>query len=355
MITAAIFRPDGATDSITLTPSGQGQYRGTYIVPNAPGYAEVRLSARGTDTNGSPFDREKTLLFQISPNTASLNTVYSDTPIARFPGSRLYQSLNVSVGVNATVNGTISLSADLVDGNGQMVAHSNVSQSVTVGANTLVLQFSGDDIYASQHNGPYTLTHLLLSDNRSASLVLAEADNVYVTASYQWRDFGPGENTPTPTPTFTPTKAVTALPTATYTITPKPTVTPTPTRTPAATRTPQPSRTAVATSTSRPTRTATFTPTPTPTKVIYPATIDGLRSLLEDLHQQGKVETPAYRALNVLLRAAERQLDRDRERIAIVILRAFIHLVQEQSGKGIDAKAARELVELAIRVVNSLR
>jgi hypothetical protein len=51
------------------------------------------------------------------------------------------------------------------------------------------LRFEGVDIYASQHNGPYRLTHLLLTDQSGATLVIGEAQDVYTTTAYDYHRF----------------------------------------------------------------------------------------------------------------------------------------------------------------------
>ena len=55
----------------------------------------------------------------------------------------------------------------------------------------LPLRFNGTDIYASQRNGPYTLTNVLLTDESGATLVTQQAQAVYTTAPYLYTDFAP--------------------------------------------------------------------------------------------------------------------------------------------------------------------
>lgn len=192
-VTATVLLADGVTDTVTLSPQGSNQYQATYTVPDAPGYAEVRLVATGATAGSAPFERGTNLLFQISPNSVALTGVYSDTPQPRSPGSSFYETLSVTVGITAAVSGTVGLSVDLVDATGDFVAHSLTIQDVITGTDTLTLRFDGDDIYDSRRNGPYTLTSLLLTDRRAATLVVAEAENVYTTAVYGYHSFGTGE------------------------------------------------------------------------------------------------------------------------------------------------------------------
>ena len=80
------------------------------------------------------------------------------------------------------------LSADLVDANGDFVAHSLTISEVAKGT-VLELTIPGQDIYASQKDGPYTLTNILLTDKRGATVVSAEAKDVYTTPAYYYQYF----------------------------------------------------------------------------------------------------------------------------------------------------------------------
>ena len=103
------------------------------------------------------------------------------------------QSLQVAVGVNVGKAGTYGLFADLVDSSDNHVAHANMIGDLPSGAGTLTLTFPGADIHTSKHDGPYTLTHLMLTDRNGATLVAQEAQAVYTTAAYQYRDFRIGD------------------------------------------------------------------------------------------------------------------------------------------------------------------
>jgi hypothetical protein len=139
-------------------------------------------------------------------------------------------------------------------------------------------------------------------------------------------------------------------PTATFTFTPSPIPTRTPTST--VTRTPTPTVTRTPTLTS--TRASSRTPTVTSTPSSYPVTLTGLRALLRDLHDRDQVNDGIYRALDVILLSAQYQIVHDHEDVARVHLRAFVHLVEVQSGKNIKPDAARQLTELALKVMEKL-
>ena len=189
VVTATVLYADGTDETVSLLPQGGGGYQVGYAVPNVPGYAEVRLVATGTTADQIPFERGTSLVFQISSGSVALSSIYSDAPQPRSAGSSLYQALLVMAGIEVTVGGEVGLSADLVDAEGQFVAHTLTIEEVAAGSGSLTLRFDGDDIYASQRNGPYTLTNLLLTDHRGVPLVLAEAEDVYTTAAYDYRSF----------------------------------------------------------------------------------------------------------------------------------------------------------------------
>ena len=189
-VTATVFA-GSITTTLPLSPTGGGQYQGDYAVPAASGYAAIQLRATGVNTASLPFEREFGFAFQISPQSLALNGIYSDVPHPRIPGVPLYQALTVTAGITATISGTVGLSADLIGASGDLVAHGLAILNVTTGTHTLSLRFDGDDIYAAGQNGPYTMTNLLLTDQRGATLAVAEAKNVYTTAAYSYLQFSP--------------------------------------------------------------------------------------------------------------------------------------------------------------------
>lgn len=104
------------------------------------------------------------------------------------------QGVNQQIRENRVVCefGTISggiVAVDLMDASGNFVAHSLTIENINPGPGILTLRFAGDDIYASGRNGPYTLTNLLLTDQRNTTLAVVEAMNVYTTAAYDYRNF----------------------------------------------------------------------------------------------------------------------------------------------------------------------
>jgi hypothetical protein len=192
VVSATVLLADGEAEVVELVAEGGGQHQGTYTVPNVPGYAEVRFITSGDTAEGEAFERGQSIVFQISPTTVALSGVYADTPQPRFPGSDTYRTLDVSIGIDVSAATTITLSADLVDAGGSTVAHAITTATVDLSDETLTLRFSGDDIYSARTNGPYTLTHVLLTDQSGVTLALAEADDVYATTAYDYHRFAAG-------------------------------------------------------------------------------------------------------------------------------------------------------------------
>lgn len=191
-VSARIVHADGSSTSISLTSLGGGQFRGSYPVPDKPGYAEMQLEGAGVNAGGVPFELGASLAFQIMPSTITLTGAYSDTPEPRWPGASVYDALAVAAGVNASQDAWYGLSADLVDGSGNFVAHASARDYLYSGAGTLTLRFAGTEIFQAKHDGPYTLTHLMLTDESGAVLVAQEAQNVHATAAYRYWDFRSG-------------------------------------------------------------------------------------------------------------------------------------------------------------------
>jgi hypothetical protein len=187
IVTATLKRSDNVTDTVTLAHQGNGIYAANYTIPNAPGYLNLTVTATGSDA-GIAFSRQQNLLLGIAPQTAQLNGAYSaQTPDADFNGK--YDQINVQVGVNVNTAGSYSLVGDLV-ANGSAVAHTGAVVSLGAGAQTVTLNFSGNDIRTAQRNGPFTLANLTLSDNAYGSIPVQTLTTAWTTPAYGWQSFG---------------------------------------------------------------------------------------------------------------------------------------------------------------------
>ncbi len=182
-----LARSDNVTDMLTLTDMGGGLYRGTYVMPNAPGYLEATFTATGSD-GGTVFARQDSQLLSIMPQTGQLTGNYADRAVDENGNGRA-DALEVDVGVNISTTGDYNLSADLRVG-GQIVAQSSKVFSAIAGVQTVTLRFDGDDIYDAGLDGPYLLTNLMLVDLQVAVPTIMQS-NLHTTAAYEYTQFAP--------------------------------------------------------------------------------------------------------------------------------------------------------------------
>ncbi len=77
--------------------------------------------------------------------------------------------------------------------------------------------------------------------------------------------------------------------------------------------------------------------------------------MLRDLHRRDQVDDGIYRALDVILISVARQAAHDNEIVAIIQLRAFIKIVDAQSGNQIKLEAVQQLTTHAYKVMEKLR
>jgi len=186
-VQATLVRSDGVTDTLALTDLGGGMYAATYTIPDMPGYLQVTFTAVGDD-GGMAFTRQVEELLSIAPHAAQLAGTYADRLEDR-DGDGFDDTLALDVGVTATEVGTYTLSADLV-GAGQIVAHAVEYAVLASGTQTVTIGFDGWDIRRSRADGPYSVTHVYLVDLGVGSIPAQILDDVWVTAPYEWQDFG---------------------------------------------------------------------------------------------------------------------------------------------------------------------
>ena len=188
----------GAVVNVPMFETGGGTYQGTYPVSNVPGLGLVTVTAQGSD-NGISYARQSSIDFMISPSNVSLSGHYSDG-MSDSDGNGLYDSLDVAVGVSAslaqgaevgaTAVGDYTVAADLVDGNGNIIAHANTESTLPPGKSDVVLPFNGDEIRASGTSGPYTLTNITIVDQQTSAPAVWNVVDAWTTGAYDPQNFG---------------------------------------------------------------------------------------------------------------------------------------------------------------------
>jgi hypothetical protein len=195
-VTAEIAYSDGTTETIAFDAVGAQDFEALCPVRDISGYAQVSLSAEGTKDDGAPFARNQQWLFLVSPANAQFSGLYEDSAVSNPNVAGLYEALDVRVGIASNVSGTLGLAGDLVNANGEFVAHSTTAAAVSPGSHTLTLSFTAADIFSAKRHGPYRLTRLLLVDETESFRPLAEADDAYTTQVYNYRRFAPRRDYP---------------------------------------------------------------------------------------------------------------------------------------------------------------
>jgi len=199
-VTISVTLPTG--DVVPLTASGSaGSYAASFAVPSTPGYARVNWSIVGQRSDGVNFERGGYETVQITSPELTWGGVTAESTVARSNDASLAQSLVLQARVNSTFAGAGEIAADLVTASGTAVAHVTQPINLAVGANTVALAFSGDEIYAAGLDGPYTLTHLYIMDTRAATILAASVTAAYTTAAYKAAVFAPAHGAPSVTTT----------------------------------------------------------------------------------------------------------------------------------------------------------
>jgi pimeloyl-ACP methyl ester carboxylesterase len=197
-VTISVTLPTGAV--VPLTASGSaGSYTASFAVPSTPGYARVSWSVVGQRGDGVSFERGGYDNLQITSPELTWGGVGAEATVARSNDASLAQALVLQARVNSTFAGAGELAADLVNASGAAVAHVAQPINFAVGANTIALSFTGDDIYASALDGPYTLTNLYVMDTRVATILAASVTGAYTTAAYKAALFAPAHGAPSVT------------------------------------------------------------------------------------------------------------------------------------------------------------
>lgn len=209
--TGVVMNPDDSTTSLTFYDDGShgdtipndGIYTAQVIASSTNGYAIITI-----DAAKDSMKRHSETSIAIASQTAQFQQILNEYPLDT-NGNGLYDSLNLSVSVNVIESGQFEFHGTLVDGNGQPVATGSYStlmaggSGLPTGLQTIILSFTGSQIYQHAVNGPYTLTNLTIFDVTEYMLEVDSNDNVYTTTAYQINQFehplitlGNGSETP---------------------------------------------------------------------------------------------------------------------------------------------------------------
>ncbi len=198
------FDPYSGTTEITLHFDGMkifksgknGPYVVSFIALSKSGIGEVLRETNVFVTSGYQYTD-----FQhpdVTDEDANFTGTYAST-IEDTDDSGLYNYLVINATVNVSTNGTYDFYADLYTGDGAtwIAADTNYSLNLTEGTQIVQFRFEGDEIYASQENGPYLLGYVRVGADIDGSwMVLDEQSNVHTTSSYDYDDFENASQSP---------------------------------------------------------------------------------------------------------------------------------------------------------------
>ncbi len=165
-----------------------------------PSFSPALSSSILVEKTGPDFRSDK--IVRSSPNYnssvltgrvasfGSLNGTYQDLPIDS-DGDGLYNSLNISVGVQINTSTIYNLVGWLEDGSGTEIVWASTVVTLGEGDNTIDLSFDGLTIRGSSLNGPYNLSRVELRWATEPWLVEA-ANGPHITSAYQYTDFDSG-------------------------------------------------------------------------------------------------------------------------------------------------------------------
>jgi hypothetical protein len=120
-----------------------------------------------------------------NPGSASLTDTYSAQALDA-NSDQVYESLQVSVGVNVVAAGSFKVQADLYAGD-KLVAQAGLTRvDLTTGGQTFVLVFPGGLISNRGLDGPYRLKNVVVMDLRDSAVQTAYAKSPpFATQAYQ--------------------------------------------------------------------------------------------------------------------------------------------------------------------------
>ena len=96
----------------------------------------------------------------------------------------------IDVGIAATRATTITLSGALVSAEVTRTLTAITTAVISAGTHVVTLDFPGRSIHRLRGDGPYTLTNVMLEDLSVGGVLADTANNAFVTAPYDHRQFG---------------------------------------------------------------------------------------------------------------------------------------------------------------------
>lgn len=203
-VTGVVKRADGTRETINLEEQTPGTFALSYTIPDSTGYATVDFLATGDTPQGS-IERVRSFQFQIYPDSfvptgnfitrlepAQERDTSTDETEETEETPLVGSDLVIQVEVQSPVAGDGRISGILSDAEGTVLLTSSTEATIPANTPTLVdLRFSGADLLLLEKPGPYTLSRLIVIDERSEALVSADITDVMTTPAFELSDFLP--------------------------------------------------------------------------------------------------------------------------------------------------------------------
>jgi len=175
---------DGRGDVVVnrrMTSTGDGRWKVPVRV-NDPGLYQAAVQT------GDVRKRVESTGFTVSSGTASVSSVFTEG-LRDEDGDGLGDALVLTPDVSVAEAGRYRLSGSLIDEEGEFVASAGEVASLSPGATSLSLIFSGESIFQSRSEGPYHLANVVLA-REDGVLALEDAKKrLGTTAGYDYRQF----------------------------------------------------------------------------------------------------------------------------------------------------------------------
>ena len=135
-----------------------------------------------------PYQRNTATVFSIAPHQATLRGSYADRAVDS-DGNGLFDYLELQVGVDVAMTGTLALSARLLGNADQPIDLVSAVQVVTsTGVHTFTLQVAGQKLRDSGLDGPYRVVPVTLLDDETL-ILLDQSVTGWQTAVYDHQQF----------------------------------------------------------------------------------------------------------------------------------------------------------------------
>jgi hypothetical protein len=154
---------------------------------NGPYTLAIQVSAEnGTQTAYQEIQTSNYLAGQFAPPLVTITGGISDRGIDS-DGNGRFDSLQVSLALEARKAGNFTVLTWLANPDGEVVTWAESEKTLNVGSSSIILSFPGLEINDSQLDGPYTVSYATVTQD-SFKLIFSATD-LYTTQAYSFSQF----------------------------------------------------------------------------------------------------------------------------------------------------------------------